>query len=117
MIHYDNKHIINYKISIPHCNTETIITCFTKIQLLCLAEFVKTILTKLATHYMSQERQPFECESRISTIIFIIKGKGSQEYTNSFGIWRDESMSDASKVQNVRQNDGYKNKLIGYGAK
>lgn len=70
---------INYKIIIPDCNIETITACFKKILLLFLTEFVITILTEFATHYMNQERQPFECERCGSNNNFIWKTKKAKD--------------------------------------
>ncbi len=70
---------INYEISIPDCNIETIIACFKKILLLFLADFVISILTEFAQFYMNQERQPFECEKCGSNNKFIWKTKNAKD--------------------------------------
>ncbi len=70
---------INYEISIPDCNIETIIACFKKILLLFLADFVISILTEFAQFYMNQESQPFECEKCGSNNKFIWKTKNAKD--------------------------------------
>lgn len=70
---------INYKISIPDCNVETIIACFKKILLLFLTDFIITVLTEFATFYMNQARQPFECEKCGSDNKFIWKTRRAKD--------------------------------------
>jgi len=74
---------INYKISIPDCNIETIIACFKKILVLFLTDFVIAILilTEFAQFYMNQEGQPFECEKCGSNNKFIWKTKNAAKDT------------------------------------
>ncbi len=70
---------IDYKISIPDCNIETIIACFKKILVLFLTDFVIAILTEFAQFYMNQESQPFECEKCGSNNRFIWKTKNAKD--------------------------------------
>lgn len=70
---------IDYKISIPDCNIETIIACFKKILVLFLTDFVISILTEFAQFYMDQESQPFECEKCGSNNKFIWKTKNAKD--------------------------------------
>jgi len=70
---------INYKISIPDCNIETIIACFKKLLIIFLTDFITTILTEFAEYYMNQESQPFKCKKCGSDNKFIWKTRRAKD--------------------------------------
>ena len=78
---------LNYKISIPDCNIETIIACFKKVLLLFLRDFTTIILKEFALQYMSEKMLPFGCAKCGKTNVFTWKTKHAKDtkITTIFG--------------------------------
>ena len=70
---------LNYKISIPDCNIETIIACFKKVSILFLRDFTTTILNEFAKQYMIQKTLPFGCTKCGKKDVFTWKTKHADE--------------------------------------
>ena len=70
---------LNYKISIPDCNIETIIACFKKVSILFLRDFTTIILKEFAVQYMGAKELPFGCRKCGKKNFFTWKTKHAKD--------------------------------------